>query len=203
MARPVRAQTVRPELPAPRLPPRLPPAVQRSAANQTPSAPLPVIVPANAMLPFYSYAESQPQYGLDTERVAPLPMSSLRPSWEELLVKAWQRFAAPICGGIAGLIFVVGYLAYSSQSRAAIASSATQVAPIVMPAEIAMTAPVEDEAPVVSPAAVAEPTVAEVHIAKPAKAKRPAKRVASSSKRRPVHLNDATPLGDLRPSRSR
>jgi hypothetical protein len=200
-----RAQTVRPELPAPRLPPRLPPAVQRSAANFTPSAPLPVVAPPEPvyMLPFYSHAESQAQYGLDTERVAPLPMSSIRPSWEELLVKTWQRFAAPICGGIAGLIFVVGYLAYSSQSGAAIASSATPVAPIVMP-EIAMTAPVEDEAPVVSPAAIAQPTVAEVHVAKPAKAtKRPAKRVASSGKRQRIRLNDATPLGDLRPSRSR
>ena len=214
---PARAQTVRPELPSPGLPPRLPPAVQRSAANQTPSAPLPVIAspdPAAAlapaapaapvyMLPFYSYAESQTQYGLDTERVVPLPMSSLRPSWEELLVKAWQRFAAPACGMIAGLIFVVGYLAYSGQRGAAIASSASPVAPMVMPA-IAMTAdaPNEDD---VAPAPAMIPTVSEIHTAKPAKAtKRPAKRVASSStKRRPIRLNDSTPLGDLRPSRSR
>ncbi len=201
----VRAQTVRPELPAPRLPPRLPPAVQRSAANLTPSAPLPVADEPIYMLPFYSYAESQPQYGLDTERVAPLPISSLRPSWEELLVRTWERFAAPICGAIAGLIFVVGYLAYSSQNGAAIASSAAQIAPIVLPAEIAMTAPADDDAPVVSPAALAEPTVGEVHTAKPAKStRRPAKRVvASSSKRRSVRLNDSTPLGDLRPGRSR
>ena len=196
----VRAQTVRPEVP---VPPRLPPTVQRSAASVTPIAPLPVVAP---LLPFYSYAESQPQYGLDTELVAPLPMSSLRPSWEELLVNTWQRFAAPICGAIAGLIFVVGFLAYSSQRGAAIASSATPIAPIVMPAEIAMTAPIDE--PVVSPAALAEPTVAEVHTAKPAKspaAQRvaPTKRLASSGKRRPVRINDATPLGDLRPSRTR
>ena len=200
----VRAQTVRPEIPAPRLPPRLPPAVQRSAANLTPNAPLPVADEPVYLLPFYSYAESQPQYGLETERVAPLPISSLRPSWEELLVRTWERFAAPICGAIAGLIFVVGYLAYSSLSGAAIASSAAQIAPIVMPAEIAMTAPADD-APVVSPAALAEPTVSEVHTAKPANAtRRPAKRVANTSnKRRPIRLNDFTPLGDLRPGRSR
>jgi hypothetical protein len=155
------------------------------------------------MLPFYSYAESQTQYGLDTERVVPLPMSSLRPSWEELLVKAWQRFAVPACGMIAGLIFVVGYLAYSSQRGVAIASSASPSAPIVMPA-IAMSAesPSEDESPA---PAVRMPTVSEVHAnpAKTAKRVAPTKRVASSGKRRPIRLNDATPLGDLRPSRSR
>ena len=197
----VRAQTVRPALP-----PRLPPAVQRSAAAPVPPRPAPVY-----MLPFYSYAESQAQYGLDTERVAPLPMSALRPDWSVALAKLWSRFAAPACGAIAGLIFVVGYLAYSSQSgRAAIAATATHAAPIVMPA-IAMStdAPSDDEGEPPAPA-VMVPTVSEVHVAKPVKRAVAGKRIASpkrvatsSSKRRPIRLNDATPLGDLRPSRSR
>lgn len=188
------------------------PAVQRSAASITPIGARPVVAPPAPMymLPIYTPAESQ--YGLETERVAPLPMSSLRPSWESALANAWQRFAAPICGAIAGLIFIVGYLAYSSQGGHAIAASAAPVAPVVMPTEIAVAMPVENPVieeqaavvaqPAVSPAAIAAPTVSVVHVEKPTKRIASSKRVASS-KRRPIRLNDSTPLGDLRPSRTR
>ncbi len=184
------------------LPPRLPPAVQRSATTSTPPAPLPIVETSNYMLPFYSYSESQTQYGLETERVAPLPMSDLRPDWYVTLAKLWSRFAAPACGAIAGLIFVVGYLAYASQNRGALAASATPAPRIVMPVEVAVAAPAPEEvrAPTITTLAVADDD------APIAKAKRPtAKRVVtkrlSSNKRRPIRLNDATPLGDLRPSR--
>lgn len=192
------------------VPPPLPPAIPRSAASVVPVAPRPIAPPRPVyMLPTTVTAE--PQYGLETERVAPLPLSSLRPSWETTLVNVWQRFAAPICGAIAGLIFIVGYLAYSSQGGRAVAASA---APVAMPTDVAIVMPVEApaaepaamEEPVVSPAALAEPTVSEVRVVRPAKATKrvssSSKRVASS-KRRPIHLNDSTPLGDLRPSRSR
>lgn len=211
-----RAQTVRPELaarvvpkrppPLP-VPPRLPPAVQRRAI--TPAAPLPVVAATSYMLPFYSHAEAQPQYGVETERVDPLPMSSLRPDWYVSLAKLWSRYAAVACGAIAGLIFVVGYLAYASQNRAAIASAAVPAPRIVMPVEVAVAEPVAEPAPLaVRAPTIPEPAVTEVAdeaaIAKPVK-RQAAKRVATkqASKRRPIHLNDSTPLGDLRPSRSR
>ncbi len=189
---------------SPTLPVRMPPAVQMSSVRRAPLPP-----PAR---PFYSYAETQAAQHLDTERVAPLPMSALRPTWLEWLATSWTRFAAPACGAIAGLIFVVGYLAYSSQRGAGIATAAATAGPIVMPAEIAMTAPAPSEdidAPSEVPAR--EPTVSPIApVAKAiAQTKRGGgKRIASTkrpsaSKRRPIRLNDSTPLGDLRPSRSR
>ena len=173
--------------------------------------------------PFYSYAEECARQHLVTERVPRLPAPGLRRTWAELLEGAWSRFAAPACGLIAGLIFVVGYLAYSSQRGAGIATSAASVAPIVMPAEVAMASPAETDE--IAPRVVAvdrEPTVAAVNPpsepTRRAKAVRAAprsasadelparasvSRKASATKRRPIRLNDATPLGDLRPSRSR
>ncbi|MBL0214877.1 MAG: hypothetical protein IPQ07_13460 [Myxococcales bacterium] len=208
-------QRMRAEVPSrvspPPVPVRMPPALQVSSVRRAPLPP-----PAR---PFYSYAETAAAQHLDTERVAPLPMSSLRPTWLEWLATSWTRFAAPACGAIAGLILVVGYLAYSSQRGAGIATAAAPAGPIVMPAEIAMMAPApsEDaaeaiaETPVEVPAR--EPTVSPISpVAKViaqtrrgggkrvASIKRPS---SSSSKRRPIRLNDSTPLGDLRPSRSR
>jgi hypothetical protein len=173
--------------------------------------------------PFYSHAEECARQHLVTERVPRLPAPGSSKIWGELLEAAWSRFAAPACGVIAGLIFVVGYLAYSSQRGAGIATSAATVAPIVMPAEVAMTSPTETDG--VAPRVVAvdrTPTVASVNPpAEPtrrAKAARVAPRAASAdelparasvsrkppaTKRRPIRLNDSTPLGDLRPSRSR
>lgn len=190
------------------LPPRLPPARQRFAV--TPSAPLPTVQPiaSDYMLPFYAYSESQSQYGLETEHVAPLPMSALRPDWYVTLAKLWSRFAAPACGAIAGLIFVVGYLAYASQDRSALAASATPAPRIVMPVEVAVAAPASDEvrAPTIPEATIAD-DVDDAPTAKPVKRAVPkriaTKRVSSSGKRRALRLDDATPLGDLRPSRSR
>ena len=197
-----RAATVRPELPTPPLPPRLPRAYQVSAVptvgravQVAPAVRIAAVSHAPVRVPFYSFAEQQAaqQQQLDTERVAPLPMSSLRPDWMELLDRAWTRFAVPAVGMIAGLIFVIGYLAYSSQGGEAVAGAAAsaEAAPIVMPAEVA----VAEQAPVVeAPAAPREPTVTKVN------AKPPVKR---ASKRKAVRINDSTPLGDLRPSRSR
>jgi hypothetical protein len=213
-----RAATVRPELAAAPLPPRLPRAYQVSAVptagravQVAPAVRIAAVSHAPVRVPFYShaeqqvaqqpafysYAEAQNAQQLDTERVAPLPMSSLRPDWMELLDRAWTRFAVPAVGMIAGLIFVVGYLAYSSQGGAAVAgaaASSAEAAPIVMSTEVAAAeqAPVAD-APVVAPPAPREPTVTKVN------AKPPVKR--ASSKRRAVRINDSTPLGDLRPSR--
>lgn len=204
-----RAATVRPELAAA---PLLPRAYQVSAVptvgravQVAPAVRIAAVSYAPVRLPFYSHAEQeaaqQPAFyshaeaqQLDTERVAPLPMSSLRPDWMELLDRAWTRFAVPVVGMIAGLILVVGYLAYSSQAGNVIAGAAAAVeaTPIVMPAEVAVA--VAEEAPVAeAPVAPREPTVTKVN-AKPMK---------KASKRRPVRLNDSTPLGDLRPSRSR
>lgn len=214
-----RAATVRPELARAPLPPRLPRAYQVSAVptagravQVAPAVRIAAVSYAPVRVPFYSHAEQQaaqqPAFysyaeahdaqQLDTERVAPLPMSSLRPDWMELLDRAWTKFAVPVVGMIAGLIFVVGYLAYSSQSGSKVAgaaASAVDAAPIVMPAEVAVAdeAPVAD-VPVATPV-VREPTVTKVN------AKPPVKR--ASSKRRPVRINDSTPLGDLRPSRAR
>ncbi len=205
-----RAATVPPELANAPLPPRLPRAYQVSAVptagravQVAPAVRIAAVSYAPGRVPFYSHAEQaaqQPAFysyaetqQLDTERVAPLPMSSLRPDWMELLDRAWTRFAVPVVGMIAGLIFVVGYLAYSSQGGNVIAGAAAAVeaAPIVMPAEVAVAA----EAPIAdAPVAPREPTVTKVNAKPPVK---------KASKRRPVRLNDSTPLGDLRPSRSR
>jgi len=87
-----------------------------------------------------------------------------------------------------------------------------------MPAAVAIPAPaptavdeVDDatteEAPQVEPTIEAPPAAKAIAAPKRAPAKHvatPKKRiVASLGKRRPIRLNDATPLGDLRPSRSR
>ena len=132
-----------------------------------------------------------------------------------------------MCGAIAGLILVVGYLAYSGQRGAAIASAASPV--MMEPAQVAVMPQAEPEADVqLAPEPVAEPgdalaidqvseTDAETDAdadATPEPAPRAhrahavarplAKRhAASAHHRRPLRLNDATPLGDLRPSRSR
>ncbi|CAN5834416.1 hypothetical protein BH11MYX3_BH11MYX3_46050 [soil metagenome] len=141
-------------------------------------------------LGFYSYSEDCAAQEVHTERVTPL---SLRPTWLERLALVWPRLAAPACGAIAGLILVVGYLAYANQPGVAIAATA---APIAIHTEtIAMTveAPV-DEAP------AREPTVSPISpVAKIiAATKRPAKQT-KRVKRAPVRINDSTPLGDLRP----
>jgi hypothetical protein len=208
-----RALTVRPELATAPLPPRLPRAYQVSAVptvgravQVAPAVRIAAVSYAPVRVPFYSHAEQQaaqqPAFysytesqQLDTERVAPLPMSSLRPDWMELLDRAWTKFAVPAVGMIAWLIFVIGYLAYSSQGGKAVAGAAASAdaAPIVMATEVAIAEEAPVAAPVV-PLAMREPTVTKVN-PKPA--------VKRASKRRPVRVNDSTPLGDLRPSRSR
>jgi hypothetical protein len=221
----------RPEIAERPVPPRLPRAQQINAADRivAPTSPLvpPLrasarpLPPAAAPVAFYSFAEEQaalalPQnpWAIDTERVEPLPYGSIRPGWLDVLDRMWSRFAAPALGMIAGLILVVGYLAYSTQAApvASAASSARPVAPaVVMTAEIeelaelappmpaVMTAEIEQAvapAPELSPA-VREPTVARVNAAQPAV--KPAR--VKKNRRAPVRINDATPLGDLRPSR--
>ncbi len=144
---------------------------------------------------FYSYSEQCGAQHLDTERVTPL---SLRPTWMERLALAWPKLAAPACGAIAGLILVVGYLAYANQPRTVIAATA---APITMPAEIALAVPApRDEVPVREPTVSPISPVAKVIAATKRTNSKPTKRVG---KRAPVRINDTTPLGDLRPSRSR
>jgi len=182
-------------------------------------------MPARAPLPaptaFYSYAEEAARQHLDTERVAPLPMSDLEDPWVNLH-GAWQRYAAPALGLIAALIFVVGYLAYSSQANGGNATSAALAPTLTMPVVIS---PIDGDdsfnAPVEAPAAVPRtPTVPELADATDAPAHRATKRTsakkrvasstsstssgsssASKGKRRPVRLDTSTPLGNLRPSR--
>jgi len=207
MARVSRAHLslVPPSPPSP-LPPPRPRPLQISAV--APRVPLPP--PLRAPVAFYSYAEEAARQHLDTERVAPLPMSELESPWLGWLATAWQRFAAPACGLIAGLILVVGYLASSSQG-AAIATTAAPSTAIRLPTELALQAP-EPIEPVLAeppPAAEVEPTlVAEpaaalaAHV--PVKRSAPKKRVstASRAKRGPIRIDASTPLGNLRPSRS-
>ncbi len=187
-------------MPQPR-PPLPRPPLRRPAAT----LPAPLRTPA-----FYSYAEEAARQHLDTERVAPLPMSDLESPWIVRLAAAWQRFAAPACGLIAGLILVVGYLATSSQGGS-IATAAAPAPELVMPVAISVTAPdpVEDVRLDAPPPSVASTTAAEPATAPPSRV--PAKRVApkkrvistaSRSKRRPIRFDTSTPLGNLRPSRS-
>ncbi|MBL9016659.1 MAG: hypothetical protein JNL83_20900 [Myxococcales bacterium] len=202
----------RPEIAARPVPPRLPRAHQVNAADRSvaPTPPAGIAVPpplprAAAPVAFYSFAEEQAAraahepacpWALDTERVAPLPYGSIRPSWIDALDRMWSRFAAPALGMIAGLILVVGYLAYSTQAApiASAASAARPVAPaVVMTAELEEPAVPAAELPIPR----SEPTVAQVNA--PAPAAKPAR--AKKAKRAPIRINDATPLGDLRPSR--
>ncbi len=197
-------------------PPPLPRAQQVNAADRI-VVPTPVAPPlphAAAPVAFYSFAEEQAArtqsdsrlassahdpWALDTARVDPLPFGSIRPGWLDALDRMWSKYAAPALGVIAGLILVVGYLAYSTQAApiASAASASRPVAPpVVMTAEI--EAPAQDLPATVQelPAAVQAPTVTQVNVAPVAKPAR-----VKKAKRGPVHINDATPLGDLRPSR--
>jgi len=199
----------RPEIAAAPVPPRLPRAHQVNAADRivapTPQAGVPAVLPlAAAPVAFYSFAEEQaalaaqqpacPWAG-DTERVAPLPYDSIRPSWIDALDRMWTRFAAPALGMIAGLILVVGYLAYSSQA-APVTSAASAARPVAPP--VVMTAELDEPAaPALVEPAVREPTASVIDV--PAAAPKAAR--AKKTKRAPVRINDATPLGDLRPSR--
>jgi hypothetical protein len=172
----------------PRVIPPLPRPVQVSAVR------VPLPAPLRPPTAFYSYAEASAQRADITERVAPLPMSDLAP-WFTLLGQVWQRFAAPIVGGIAGLIFIVGYLAYSTSQPDAVESSATHAPAITMPVAIS-DEPIVEDAPVARVPTVPERVEAPAH----AKVKHAKKK--SSAKRRPVRLDTSTALGNLRPSRS-
>jgi len=190
-----RASLARMPRPQPPLPP---PPLRRPAAT----LPAPLRAPA-----FYSYAEEAARQHLDTERVAPLAMSDLESPWIVRLAAAWQRFAAPACGLIAGLILVVGYLA-SSSPTGAIATAPAPTPAIILPVEAAAsTALVEDvrtDAPPVAAVATAEPVAAPPSRvpAKRVASKKRAIATASRSKRGPIRIDASTPLGNLRPSRS-
>jgi hypothetical protein len=117
----------------------LPRPVQRSSvqppvvnARVTPLVRDPV--PGPYMLPrtFYSYAEDQASNALDTECVAPLPMSEIRPDWQIWLAATWTRYAVPFCGAVAGLVLIVSYLALGGESRAVAATATTTSSAIVM-----------------------------------------------------------------------
>ncbi|MFN0248997.1 MAG: hypothetical protein ACKV2T_19080 [Kofleriaceae bacterium] len=110
----------------------LPRPVQRSAAQP------PVVnarvtslvrdpVPGPYLLPrtFYSHAEEQASRALDTECVAPLPMSELRPDWQIWFAAKWARYAVPFCGAAAGLLLIISYLLLGGESRA-VAAAATK-----------------------------------------------------------------------------
>jgi hypothetical protein len=195
---------------APRpVPPRLPRALQVSAVptagravRVAPVTKIIAISHAPVRVPFYSFAEQQAAqetvasaWSGETERVDPLPFGALKPAWIVWFDRMWPKLAAPALGMIAGLIFVVGYLAYSTQARpaahAAAGSAMIDAAPIAM--EVDLPAP----APEV-PLAMREPTVTAINAPAPA----PAPRAKHASKKRgPIRINDATPLGDLRPGR--
>lgn len=169
---------------------------------------------------------------LDTECVAPLPMSSLRPDWQIWLATTWARFAVPFCGAAAGLILILSYLALGSEKHAVAASvSAASSSAIVMRVDgpaptdrdaavrhaIAMarsgaTAPSAtpmvdiEEAATTGTIVAAEPDEIEMDAVP---MQRPAKHVVrkrpthGATKRGPITLNAATALGDLRVNRSR
>ncbi len=200
----------------------LPRPVQRSSAR--------AISPGPYMLPqtFYSHAEEQSALALDTECVAPLPLSSIRPDWQIWLGSTWSRFAVPFCGAIAGLVLIIGYLALGGERRA-VAAAATPSA-IVMrvdgPAPTSRDAAVRhaiamvrttgtptpmveiQEAATTGTIVAAEPGEIEmdaVPMHKPAKhvVKQGKRAKRASAKRAPLELNTKTALGDLRVSRSR
>ena len=175
----------------------LPRPVQISAAGRVALPP-----PLRAPVAFYSYAEESARRHCDTERVVPLSMSDLESPW---LTNTWQRFAAPACGLIAALIFVVGYLAYSSQGGA-VATAAAPAPAIVMPVDVAVSeeAPVEVEAPSATETIRAEtvPATSKHAATKRIAAKKRVTSTSSKTKRRPIRFDASTPLGNLRPSRS-
>lgn len=205
----------------------LPRPVQRSSVQAMPA-------PGPYMLPqiFYSHAEHEASLALDTECVAPLPMSSLRPDWQLWIAAKWQRYAVPFCGAVAGLVLVLGYLALGGERPAIAASAAPSSSAIVMHVDapaptsrdaavrnaIAMArsgaavAPAEmvdiEEAATTGTIVAAEPEEIEmdaVPMQKPAKhvVKHAKRAKAVSTKRGPIKLNATTPLGDLRVGRSR
>jgi hypothetical protein len=204
----------------------LPRPVQKSSVQPTAPVPGPYMLPT----PFYSYAEEQASMALDTECVAPLPMSSLRPDWQLWIAAKWTRYAVPFCGAAAGLILIIAYLALGGENRAVAASAATPSA-IVMhvdgPAPTSRDAAVRKAIAMARSGAAAAPTemvdieeaattgtivAAEadeiemdaVPMKRPAKhVVKHSKRAKPSSKRGPIKLNAKTALGDLRVGRSR
>lgn len=194
--------------------PPLPPP--RPVARPAVRAPLPA--PARAQGVFYSHVEASAQQHLDTERVPALSMSEvMSPTWARL-DRGWQRFAGPICGLVAGLILVVGYLAYSSApGKASFAGAAHAPAPTTELAIREVPATSDDdlddrtpeartpeasppEAAVAPPAPVAKraPTITTVNRSAPSR------RVSAnkSSKRRPIRVDASSALGNLRPGHS-
>ncbi len=224
----------------------LPPPVQRSSVRAARPAIQPMLVnarvtplvrdpvPGPYMLPraFYSFAEEQSAAALDTECVAPLPLTEIRPDWQIWLAAKWSRFAVPFCGAVAGLALVIGYLALGGETRA-VAAAATSSSAIVMrvdgPAPTNRDAAVRNaitmarsgaavpaETPMVDieEAATTGTIVAAAHDEIEMDAvpmQRPAKHVVkatkrakpASTKRGPIKLNANTALGDLRVGRSR
>lgn len=205
--------------------PPLPRPVQKSAVAAAP----PVARTAPYVLPttFYSYAEEQSALALDTECVAPLPISEIRPDWQIWLAAKWARYAVPFCGAVAGLALVIGYLALGGERRA-VAASATSTSAIVMrvdgPAPSHRDSAVRDAIAMartgaaVAPAPLVEieeaATTGTVVAAAPGEiemdavpmqrpAKHVAKHAARPAKRGPIKLNASTALGDLRVSRTR
>lgn len=201
------------------------PVVMRAPiAERAPVLILPVAASMRAPLPpplraptaFYSYAEDAARRHLDTERVAPLPMSDLEDPWVTHLHGTWQRFAGPALGMIAALILVVGYLAYSSQSGGGTATSTALGATLTMPVVVAPIVTedsfnVPADPPAAEPRAPTVPAAAETADVPPqrstAKRMSSKKRISSSSstaskgKRRPIRFDTSTPLGSLRPGR--
>ncbi len=204
----------------------LPRPVQKSSAQ-------PIVRPAAEpyVLPrtFYSYAEEQSALALDTECVAPLPMSELRPDWQIWLSATWARYAVPFCGAVAGLILAISYLALGGENRAVAAAATTTSSAVVMRVDgpaptdrdaavrhaIAMArsgaaAPTEmvdiEEAATTGTIVAAEPDEIEMDAVP---MQRPAKHVAkkrakpASTKRGPIKVNAKTALGDLRVGRAR
>jgi hypothetical protein len=118
----------------------LPRPVQRSSAHPPLASVRPARlvqdpVPGPYMLPrtFYSFAEERSAAALDTECVAPLPMSEIRPDWQIWLAATWARFAVPLCGAAAGLILIISYLALGGETRGvAAAATTTSTSAIVM-----------------------------------------------------------------------
>jgi hypothetical protein len=185
------------------------------------------------MLPqvFYSHAEEQSALALDTECVAPLPMSSLRPDWQLWIAATCTRYAVPLCGAVAGLILIISYLALGGERRAVAAAAAPASSAIVMRVDgpaptkrdaavrnaIAMArsgaatpAPLADIEEVATTGTIVAAEADEIEMdavpmQKPAKhvVKHSKRAKPASTQRGPIKLNAKTALGDLRVSRSR
>ncbi|HEY4177346.1 MAG TPA: hypothetical protein VGM90_10955 [Kofleriaceae bacterium] len=124
----------------------------------------------NMVLPqnFYSFAEEQAAFALETEYVrrmsAPDLMQQahveLRPAWQQQVGAVWNRYAVHICGAVAGLVLIITYLIASTPAVAPKHAAAVPAKPVMPVATLAATT-IEPVAPPTM-AAIAAPAIQQV-----------------------------------------